>query len=530
MFFLVTTHFSKAEQEQQYPIELPKVTAAQPLTGLPDEIVVNVARDGSIYLGKQQRTPDALELELKAAVARYKDQEVMIRGDADGAFQHVMTVMNEPAAGQSPPGRRKPLIVCRLDLDAEKMEMARLAAAIFQPALLVVLAAGLVLASAHLLTMLGTRWGRRRVSQKALLFSIVVHLSLISGILALWPEALPAGAQGLRWGRRPPPPPPPEAFRVFTESDLEVPETRPDAPATSAQPIWNQVADTFEETQARTVPESLPIEEPPPDVRPEATIPEPPELAVTTPLPEPEVMQPDLADVPAESPPAVELPATVNIPVATETGNGPAEAEAAPPIVPRERLDRTPDSIANLSDPGSVQRPEAAPIERIVPEPQLDAAPLSVAGDFDEQARLPNVDEGLSRWCAPKGRCRRRFQRPAPIRHRRRTTTLRCARRFRARGSRLRTASAIPRTWRRRCNASAPLSPTWPLRAGSRPSVEAIRSPAVRVRISSVHNSACRRRRAARRSRPRIVCAAQKNVPRPRAASAATHNRSGRSN
>jgi biopolymer transport protein ExbD len=94
MFFLVTTHFSKAEQEQQYPIELPKVTAAQPLTGLPDEIVVNVARDGSIYLGKQQRTPDALELELKAAVARYKDQEVMIRGDADGAFQHVMTVMN----------------------------------------------------------------------------------------------------------------------------------------------------------------------------------------------------------------------------------------------------------------------------------------------------------------------------------------------------------------------------------------------------------------------------------------------------
>jgi len=94
MFFLVTTHFSKAEQEQQYPVELPKVTAAQPLTGLPDEIVVNVSGDGTIYLGKQQRTADALEQELRAAVTRYKEQEVMIRGEADGPYQHVMTVLN----------------------------------------------------------------------------------------------------------------------------------------------------------------------------------------------------------------------------------------------------------------------------------------------------------------------------------------------------------------------------------------------------------------------------------------------------
>lgn len=94
MFFLVTTHFSKEEQEQQYPIELPKVTAAQPLTGLPDEIVVNVAADGTMYLGKEQRTPEILEEELRAAVKRYADQEVMIRGEADGPYQHVMTVLN----------------------------------------------------------------------------------------------------------------------------------------------------------------------------------------------------------------------------------------------------------------------------------------------------------------------------------------------------------------------------------------------------------------------------------------------------
>jgi biopolymer transport protein ExbD len=94
MFFLVTTHFSKAEQEQQYPVELPRVTAAQPLTGVPDELVINVARDGSMYLGKQPRTADELEIELRAAVARYAEQSVLIRGEAEGPYQHVMTALN----------------------------------------------------------------------------------------------------------------------------------------------------------------------------------------------------------------------------------------------------------------------------------------------------------------------------------------------------------------------------------------------------------------------------------------------------
>ncbi|MBL8851340.1 MAG: biopolymer transporter ExbD, partial [Planctomycetaceae bacterium] len=85
---------SKAEQEQQFPVELPRVTAAQPLTGLPDELVINIAGDGSMYLGKQPRTADELETELRAAVARYADQAVMIRGEAEGPYQHVMTALN----------------------------------------------------------------------------------------------------------------------------------------------------------------------------------------------------------------------------------------------------------------------------------------------------------------------------------------------------------------------------------------------------------------------------------------------------
>lgn len=94
MFFLVTTHFSQAEEEQQYPIELPKVTSAQPLTGLPDELVVNIDGEGRFFLGESERSPDALETELRAAAQRYADQAVMIRGEAGGPYQHVMTALN----------------------------------------------------------------------------------------------------------------------------------------------------------------------------------------------------------------------------------------------------------------------------------------------------------------------------------------------------------------------------------------------------------------------------------------------------
>lgn len=285
------------------------------------------------------------------------------------------------------------MIVCRIDLAAEKWELARLAAAIFQPALLILLAGGLVLASAHMLTMLGTRWGRRRVSQKALVFSIVVHLSLISGILAVWPEALPAGSAMLR--RRPakPPAPPPEAFHVITEFDADPPENVPDMAAGAQRPVWNQVTDTVTPAPERTQPEIVPFDQPPPDVRPESVTPSPSDIAIATPLPNPEPVRPELIDV-GEPPPVIKLPATANIPLPAPPESRPAQEEPAAPVVERSRLDRTPDSIANLSDPGTIQRPEAAPVERLTPQPNLDPA-RSVAGEFAEQAALRNVAEEL---------------------------------------------------------------------------------------------------------------------------------------
>lgn len=92
IFFMVGTQFT--DSESQFEIVLPTVSDAQPLTSLPDEIVINVTKDGSIYLGNEPKTPAELEVELREAKARYADQAVVIRGDQVGPYQHPMTVIN----------------------------------------------------------------------------------------------------------------------------------------------------------------------------------------------------------------------------------------------------------------------------------------------------------------------------------------------------------------------------------------------------------------------------------------------------
>jgi len=92
IFFMVSTEFRR--RESKYEIQLPKVAEAQPLTALPDELTVNVTSDGKIYLGADEKTVDQLEQELTAAQQRYANQVVVIRGDGEGLYQPIMTVLN----------------------------------------------------------------------------------------------------------------------------------------------------------------------------------------------------------------------------------------------------------------------------------------------------------------------------------------------------------------------------------------------------------------------------------------------------
>jgi biopolymer transport protein ExbD len=91
IFFMVGTQFT--DDENGFEILLPTVSEAQPLTALPDELVVNVSADGSISLGGEVKTHAELEADLRAAQERYADQAVIIRGDAVGPLQHTMTIL-----------------------------------------------------------------------------------------------------------------------------------------------------------------------------------------------------------------------------------------------------------------------------------------------------------------------------------------------------------------------------------------------------------------------------------------------------
>jgi len=92
IFFMVGSRL--VEPEKQYDINLPTVADARPLTALPDEIIINVKSDGTMFIkGKQKELPE-LEADLRLAAKRYSDQVVRIRGDGEGPYQHVMSTLS----------------------------------------------------------------------------------------------------------------------------------------------------------------------------------------------------------------------------------------------------------------------------------------------------------------------------------------------------------------------------------------------------------------------------------------------------
>ncbi len=91
IFFMVGTKFSDAER--QFQIKLPTVSDALPLSELPDEIIVSVAESGELFLGEKLISLKDLEQELIVAHERYQEQAVVVRGDAQGAYQNVMNVL-----------------------------------------------------------------------------------------------------------------------------------------------------------------------------------------------------------------------------------------------------------------------------------------------------------------------------------------------------------------------------------------------------------------------------------------------------
>ena len=91
IFFMIGTQFK--EMDRQFEVQLPTVSDAQPLSSLPNEIVINVGDSGELSVGGEVKTIEALEQELIAAQRNFADQAVVIRGDGRGPYQHVMDIL-----------------------------------------------------------------------------------------------------------------------------------------------------------------------------------------------------------------------------------------------------------------------------------------------------------------------------------------------------------------------------------------------------------------------------------------------------
>jgi biopolymer transport protein ExbD len=88
---MVGTKFT--ELERQVGLEVPEVSEVKTLTAAPERRVINVFNDGHIELDRETVTLEELVRRLAQAHGEYADLGVLVRGDAEGAFQNVASVL-----------------------------------------------------------------------------------------------------------------------------------------------------------------------------------------------------------------------------------------------------------------------------------------------------------------------------------------------------------------------------------------------------------------------------------------------------
>jgi len=92
IFFMVGTKFT--ELERKIGLEVPGVVDKGALSAAPERKVINIYRDGRITLDRREVDLDELTRQLADARSQYADLGVLIRGDKEGQFQRVASVLN----------------------------------------------------------------------------------------------------------------------------------------------------------------------------------------------------------------------------------------------------------------------------------------------------------------------------------------------------------------------------------------------------------------------------------------------------
>lgn len=90
-FFIVSWSFSRAENDLRVAVPVSEGGAEPPRAV--NEIVVNVGKDGAIYVSGQQLTRQQFQTRIEAIARVNKSQPVRMRGDASASYQTFMEVL-----------------------------------------------------------------------------------------------------------------------------------------------------------------------------------------------------------------------------------------------------------------------------------------------------------------------------------------------------------------------------------------------------------------------------------------------------
>ncbi|WP_339730153.1 prenyltransferase/squalene oxidase repeat-containing protein [uncultured Gimesia sp.] len=204
-----------------------------------------------------------------------------------------------------------------------------------------------IFASIHLLSMLVTRWGDSNASSKALLFSIIVHLSLSLGVVTFWPDY---GPQSL--AKTQPDQDNIEIKQILAESTETIKNKQ-----TGNSPVWEQLSTPEKQELSRidlTRPEFSPLMAPPEKERPQEISEMPlPDVVSKTDLP----ITPAKVNVKSVSPKRIQSQAPLEISDVTAESRAEASVPSTSNIRSKMvRTGQTNQKIERQSSPGAVDR------------------------------------------------------------------------------------------------------------------------------------------------------------------------------
>ena len=92
IFFIITWNFARYETELDVTVPAAKEGVdSQRAVG---EIILNVRKDGTIVMNRQELSREQLLGKLAQIAQTYPDQAVILRGDVNTEYQHIIAVLD----------------------------------------------------------------------------------------------------------------------------------------------------------------------------------------------------------------------------------------------------------------------------------------------------------------------------------------------------------------------------------------------------------------------------------------------------